>query len=178
MSHISNRWTNNEGLVDIKKCNLYFYSSTATIVCSRNTFRETSHISFFSGGDPFCEVVRRPENTHGELTGLLEWHACLCLQAKITDLIFFSSPMRIYEYPLRPRIFLFMTGYRNLHNSWVFSGNLLILSANRNICHSIHRQKIIFSSSSFIFFFPVKPLCWCYLATALDLVSSSTALGR
>ena len=46
--------------------------------------------------------------------------------------IVFSSPMRIYEYPLRPRIFLFMAGYRELHTS-VFSSNLLILSANGNI---------------------------------------------
>ena len=84
---ISNRWTNNEGLVDIKKeYNLYFYSSTATIVCSRNTVSESSHISFFCGGGPFCEVVQQPENTHGELTGPLEWPACLCLQFKITDL--------------------------------------------------------------------------------------------
>ena len=59
-------------LEDIQKYNLYFHSSTATIVCSRNTVRENSHISFFCSGYPFCEVVRRPENTHEELTGLLE----------------------------------------------------------------------------------------------------------
>ena len=35
-----------------------------TIVCSRNTVRESLYISFFSGGDHFCEVVRRPENRH------------------------------------------------------------------------------------------------------------------
>ena len=44
----------------------------AMIVCCRNTVRENSHISFFCGGDLFCDVVRRPENTHGELTGLLD----------------------------------------------------------------------------------------------------------
>ena len=55
-----------------EKYNLYFYSLTAMIVCSRNTVREGSHISFFCGGDPFCEVVRRLENRHGEMTGLLE----------------------------------------------------------------------------------------------------------
>ena len=38
----------------------------ATIVCRRNTVRESSHISFFCGRDPFCEVVQRPENTHEE----------------------------------------------------------------------------------------------------------------
>ena len=47
------------------KYNLYFYSSTATFMWSRNTAWETSYISFFCGRDPFCEVVRRSENTHG-----------------------------------------------------------------------------------------------------------------
>ena len=44
----------------------------ATIVCSRNTVRESSHVFFFFGEDPYWEVVQRPENTHGELTGLLQ----------------------------------------------------------------------------------------------------------
>ena len=77
-------------------------------MCSRNTVRESSHLSFFSAEDPFCDVVRRPENTPEELTGLLEWppglslrlrdqrtsplriatRGSLCLQSKITDLIF------------------------------------------------------------------------------------------
>ena len=47
-----------------------FFSSTATIVCSRNTARKRSHISFFYSSDTFCEVVRRPGNSHEELTGL------------------------------------------------------------------------------------------------------------
>ena len=34
-------------------------------VWSRNTVRESLHISFFCGRDPFCEEVRRSENTHG-----------------------------------------------------------------------------------------------------------------
>ena len=66
-------------------------------MCSRNKVRESSHISFFCGEDPFCEVMQRPQNTHGELTGGLEWPAGLspslerpvdlCLLTKITDLI-------------------------------------------------------------------------------------------
>ena len=52
----------------------------ATIVCYRDTVRESSHVYFFCGGDPFCEVVRRPENTHEELTGLLECPASLSLR--------------------------------------------------------------------------------------------------
>ena len=89
MCRILNRWTNNEELVDIWKHNLCFYSSTVTFVWSRNTVRECSHISFFCGGDHFCEVVRRPENTHKgvELTGLPERPADLCLLSKIADLI-------------------------------------------------------------------------------------------
>ena len=63
---MSYRLTNNERLLGIYKYNLYFYSSTATFVWSKNTVRESSHTSFFCGGDPFCEVERRPENTHGE----------------------------------------------------------------------------------------------------------------
>ena len=68
------------------------------ILCNRNTVRESLHICFFCGGDPFGEAVQRPENIHEELTGLLEWPADfspslerpldLFLQSKITDLIF------------------------------------------------------------------------------------------
>ena len=34
-------------------------------MCSRNTVRESSHISYFCDWHPFCEVVGRPENTDG-----------------------------------------------------------------------------------------------------------------
>ena len=99
-------------------------------MCGRNTVRESSHISFFCGGDPFWEVVRRPENTHEELTGLLEWPADLypsfewpldlCLQSKITDIIFFQVPCGSMNILFASRIFLFIAGYRNLHTSGVF----------------------------------------------------------
>ena len=56
------------------KYNSYFYSSTATIVCSRDTLKESSHIFFFCGGDSFCEVVRGPENTHEEWPAGLSLH--------------------------------------------------------------------------------------------------------
>ena len=72
-------------------------------------------------GNPFCEVVRWPENTHGELTGLLEWSAGLCLQSKITDLILsFQVPCGRMNILFTSRIFLFMAGYRNLHYSVFF----------------------------------------------------------
>ena len=88
------RSTNYEKLVDLKKYDLYFYSSTATIVCSRNAVRESSHISFFCGWDPFCEVVRRPENTHRELSGLLEWPVGLCLRLRDHR----TSPLRLSDH--------------------------------------------------------------------------------
>ena len=172
----------------IKKYNLYFYCSTVTFVWSRNTVRKSSRIYFFCGG----------RRTHtGELTGLLEWLADAPLRLRdkwipplrlrdqgsppsvqnYRHYIDFSSPMLKYDHPLRLKHFLFMASYRNIHTSvFFFFGNLLILSANGNICHSINMQVIIFSPSSSIFLFPVKPLCSCYLASALNLLSSSTAL--
>ena len=86
--------------------------------------------------------------------------------------------MRKYEHPLHLTYFLFMASYRNLHTSGFFSSNLLILSVNRNICHSIHRQKIIFFAILYYFLFPVKPLCWCYLETTSILLSSSTSPAK
>ena len=103
-------------------------------MCKRNTNRESSHMSFFWGGDLFCEVVRRPENTHGELTGLLEWpvglslrlrdqwtsplrlsdYRIFALSPKLQTLYSLSSPKRKYEHPLCLTYFLFMAGYRNL----------------------------------------------------------------
>ena len=103
------RRTNNKGLIDIYKYNLYLYSSSATIVCSRNTVRKISYISFFCGGDPFWEVVHWPENTHEMQTGL-------CLLSKLTDLILsFQVPCGNMNILFTPHIFLFMTCYRNLH---------------------------------------------------------------
>ena len=65
MCRISYHWTNNEKLVDIYRYNLYFYSSAVPFVQSRNTIRESSHISFFCSGGPFCEEMQWPENTQG-----------------------------------------------------------------------------------------------------------------
>ena len=144
------------------------------MVCNRNTVRESSHILFFCSGDPFCKVGRRPENTHEELTGLLELLAGHSLRLrdqrtsplllsdqrisafspKITDLILsFQVPRRSMTIFFASRIFLFMAGYRNILP--FFSGNLLILSANGNICHSIHRQYISFFIILLYLIFPV-----------------------
>ena len=64
------------------------------IVRSRNTVGESLHINFFCDGDPFCEVVQRPENTHEELTGLLEWTMGLSLRLRDQR----TSPLRLIDY--------------------------------------------------------------------------------
>ena len=141
---VLDRYTNNEKLVDIWEYHLYFYSLTATFVWSRNTIKESSHLSFFCGRDRFCKVVRRLDSTHGELTGLLEWPAGLSKRISPLRLsnqrIFpfvwvtsgflrsvqnyrpytvFSSPVQTYEH-LRLTYFLFMAGFRKLHTSVFF----------------------------------------------------------
>ena len=63
---------------------------------------------------------------------------------------------------------LFMVGYRNLHTS-VFSPLICWSKLRTEISVTIYRQWIII-----LIFFPVRPLCWCYLATALNLLSSSS----
>ena len=74
-----------------------FYSSTATFVWSRNTVRESSHISFFRGGNPLCILEWRPENTHGG-ADRFAWVTSWSLpQSKITDLILsFNSHAEIW----------------------------------------------------------------------------------
>ena len=129
--------------------NLYFYSSTATILWSSNKVRESPHIYFFCGEDPYWEVVQRPENTRGA-DCLLERPAgptslerpmgvCLCLSdhwistfsPNFQTLYCLFKSQRKYEHPLHlTYFFLFVAGYRNLH--------------------------------TFVFFFVI---CWSYLRT-------------
>ena len=117
-----------------------FLSFDSNVCESRNTVRESLHISFFCGGEPLCVLEQWPENTHEELTGLLEWSAglSLCLRGqrtsplrlsdywisafspKLQTLYSLSSPNRKYEHPLCLMYFLFMAGYRNLHTSVFF----------------------------------------------------------
>ena len=136
-------------------------------MCSSNTVRESSHISFFCGGDPYCEIVQRPENTHGELTGLLEWPVGLCLQSKITELIL--SQAEIWTSSLS-HVFFCLWLVIGTYILPVFSGNLLIFSANGNICHSIHRQQIIFSFLCDLFvdvILPSSPSMLVYYACSI-----------
>ena len=142
-------------------------------MCSRNTVRESSHISFFCSGDPFCEVVRRLENTHEELTGLLEWPAGLSFRlrdqrtAPISSsdhwISTFSPNLKtlycLFKYHVKvwtsssPQVFLCLRWL------YTFSGNFFDLIWKRKYLslYPLAMNHILFS---------VKPLSWCYLATA------------
>ena len=133
-----------------------------TFVWSRNIVRESSHISFFCGGDFFCEVVRQPENTHGGANRFawvtcgppasIKWSAGLCLPSIITDLILsFQVPCGNMIIFFASRIFCLWLVIGTYLLPF-FPGNLLILSANGNICHSIHRQIIIFFAIIFYYY--------------------------
>ena len=89
-------------------------------------------------GDPFREVVRRPENTHEELTGPLEWPVglSLCLRDQQTSpvrlsdqristfcphlILSFQVPCRSMNILFASRVYLFVGGNRNLHTSVIF----------------------------------------------------------
>ena len=120
----------------------------------RNTVSESSHISFFCGGDPFCEVVRRPENRHEELTGLLEWP---------TGLFPFASENN------RPLPFAWVTSgslpsVKNYRPYIVFSGPM------RKYEHPL-RLTWLSELTYFCFFFPV--IFWSYLQTELSVTLST-----
>ena len=131
------RWINQEDHVDIYKNIICLYSSTVPFVWSRNTVRESSHMSFFYGGDPLCVLEWWPENTLGGV----DRFAWVSSRSIIIDIIsYFQLPRGNMNILFASRIILFITGFRNLYTSGFFSGNLLILSANGNICHTIFRQ--------------------------------------
>ena len=156
------------------------------IVCSRNTVRASSHISFFCGGDAFCEVVQWLENTRGELTGLLEWPAGLPLHLSNQQISAFSPKLQI--------LYCLFKSYADI---WISSlptyfsvyGWLSELTYFRFfflvICWSYLQMEISVTLSIgnklyhiLYFSFLWKPLCWCYLVTALNLLSSFMALCR
>ena len=98
---LSYRWTSYEKLIDINRYDLYFYSLTATFVWSRNTVRESSHISIFlwrganrfawaaSGSPPLLE---RP----ADLLPSLERPANLSLSPKYRPYCLFKSHAGIW----------------------------------------------------------------------------------
>ena len=143
---------------------------------SRNTVRESSHISFFCGRDPLCVLERRPENIHGGADRFAWVTSGSLPQSKTTDLILsfnshteiwtclFTHIFSVYDWLLELTYFHF---FPEIWWSYLWTEISVTLSTG---------NKLYSLPSSFIFLFPVKPLCWCYLATALNLLSSSTAL--
>ena len=143
---------------------------------SRNTVRESLHMSFFCGGDPLCELERWPENIHGGADSAWVTSGSLSSVQNYRPYIMFLLPCRNINMPLCPRIFLFMAGYRNLHTS-VFFPVICWSYLQTDISVTLSTSNKLHSwPSSFIFLFPVKPLCWCYLAIGVNLLSSSKAL--
>ena len=151
-----------------------------TIVCIRNLVRESLHISFFCGRNPFCEVVRRPENTREELTGLLEWPAVLSLRLRDqwTSLLHLSD-QQISAFSPKLHLFKSHVEVWTSSSSHVFSvygwlselpffpGNLRI---ETSVTLSIDNK--LYSHHHILYFSLLwKLLSWCYLATALNLLS-------
>ena len=90
----------------------------------------------------------------------------LCLRSKITDLILsFLVPCISMNNLFSSRMFLFMAGYRNLH-TFVFFPVICRSYMSTGISVTLSIGSKLYS----LFF----PLCCCYLATALNLLSSSS----
>ena len=166
---------------------------------SRNTVGESSHKSFFWGGDPFCEVVRRLENTHRDMTGsawvtsgsLFAWETSGPFPLRLSDqrisvfgpksqtlYCLFKSHADIWT-SSSPRVFFCL---------WLVIGTYILPFFFPVICWSYLRTEISvtlsignkYSSRHHILYFSFlwKPFCWCYLATALNLLCSSMAYYR
>ena len=101
-----------------------------------------------------------------DLSPSLERPADYCLQSKITDLILsFQVPCGSMNILFASRIFCFclvIGTYILPFFSVIYSS---YLQTEISVTLSIGKNYILF---------PVKPLCWCYLATALNLLSSSS----
>ena len=133
---------------------IYIFILRRRRVWSRNTFRESLHISFFCGGDPLCVLELRPENIHDMFAWvthvtlpLLEWLVDLSpslkepvFSPKLQTLYHLSSPKGKYEHPLCLMYFLFMAGYRNLHTSGFFFLVICWSYLRTEISVTIHRQ--------------------------------------
>ena len=132
-----------------------------TIVCNRNTARESSHISFFCGGDPFYKVVRRLENTHGKLTGRLEWPAGLYLRLRDqTTSLFHLSDHWISTFS--PKLPAFYCLFKSHSEVWTFS-----------LHHVFFCLWLVIGTFILPLFFPV--ICWSYLRME---ISVSLSIGH
>ena len=156
-------------------------------VCRRNTVRESSHISFFCGGDSFLwSSATAGEHTQGADSSALVTSGSLP-SAWVTSgslpsvqnyrpYIVFSSPMRKYEHPLRFTYFLLMAGHWNLQTSVFFSVICWsYLRTEISVLLSIV-DKLYSSSSSFIFSTLLMLYCdhiesFKFIVAALNLLS-------
>ena len=116
-------------------------------MCNRNTVRESWHISFFSGGDPFCEVMQQPENTH-EGADRSAWVASGSLSFAWAT----TGPL------LQSQI------YRPYILSQVPSGNMNIFASR------IFYLWLVIETYILLFFFPV--ICWSYPRTEISVTLS------
>ena len=127
-------------------------------MCSRNAVRESSHISFFCGGNPFFELMRRPENTHEELTGLFEWPVGL------------SPPLeRPLDLPLRLSTQRISTYSPNLQTLYcLFKSHVEVwTSSSPHVFFCLW----LFIGTYIISFFSV--ICWSYLRTEISVTLST-----
>ena len=134
----------------------YLSSVSGTLLWSSETAREhtwgADRLAWvISGSHPSLE---RP----ADLSHSLERPANLCLQSKITSLIFASKSLVFSVYGWLSELTYFRFFFRKFVD----------LICERNYL-SLYPQAI-----NYIFLFPVKPLCWFYLATALNLLNSSS----
>ena len=131
-------------------------------MCSRDTVRASSHISFFCGRDPFCEVVRRPENTHEELTVLLEWPAGLSFRGETSG----PLPFVWATTGSLPAGLCFRSQITDLILSFqVTCGNINILFAAHIFC-----LWLVIGTYILPFFFGV--IRWSYLRTEISVTLS------
>ena len=128
------------------------------IVCSRNTVRASSHISFFRGGDRFCEVVLRPENTPGKLTGLPEWPAGLSLRLRNQRI----PPTSLEQ----PEDLLFQSKISDLILPLYSHAEIWISSSPTYFSVYVWLSQFTYSWV----FFPV--ICWSYLWTEISVTLS------
>ena len=165
-----------------------------TIVWSRNTVRECSHLSFFCGGDSFCEVVGRQQNTHdmfawvtrrslsllkrlADLSSSLERPADLCLQSKITEYCLSKSHAEVWT-SSSPHVFFCLwlvigTDILSFFPVIFWSYLQMEISVTPSIGNKLYsRHHILYLNSLW------KPIYWCYLETTLNKQSSSMALCR
>ena len=129
------------------KNNLYFYFSTATFVWNRNTVKESSLISFFCGGEPLCELERRPENTDVGANRFAWMTSGSLLQSKITDLILSCKShakiwTRLHAHVFSVYGWLLELTYFMLFFSVIFWSHLRteisVILSTRNKLHSRH----------------------------------------